>query len=47
MRAELQARKLWQIGNENTVPPTNEKALEVYNIKNELGTISSFHNLST
>ena len=38
MRAKLQARKLWQIVNENIVPPTNEKALEAFNTKNELAT---------
>jgi len=38
MRAELQERKLWQTVNENIVPPTNEKALEAYNTKNELAT---------
>ena len=38
MRAELQARKLWKTMNENIVPPTNEKALEAYNTKDELAT---------
>ena len=36
MKAEFQAQKLWQTVSENQVAPTNEKALEVYNIKNEL-----------
>ena len=43
MRAELQARKLWQIVNENIVPPINEKALEAYNTKNELATSMIYH----
>jgi len=38
MRVELQAKKLWKIVNENIVPPTNEKAFEAYNTKNELAT---------
>ena len=38
MRAELQARMLWQIVNENFVPPIDEKVLEAYNTKNELET---------
>jgi len=42
MRVELQARKLWQTVNENIVPPTNEKALEAYNTKNELATSMIF-----
>jgi len=43
MRAELQARKLWKTMNENIVPPTNEKALEAYNKKNELTTSMIYH----
>ena len=43
MRAELQARKLWQIVNENLVPPIDEKALEAYNTKNELATSMIYH----
>jgi len=42
MKAALQVRKLWQIVNENLVAPTNEKALEAYNIKNELATSMIF-----
>ena len=29
--------------NENLVPPTNEKALEAYNTKNELATSMIYH----
>ena len=43
MRVELQERKLWQTMNENIVPPTNEKALEAYNTKNELETSMLYH----
>ena len=38
MKVKLQARKLWQIVNEDLVAPTYEKALEIYNSKNELTT---------
>ena len=43
MKAELQARKLCQIVNEDLVTPTNEKALEIYNLKNELATSMIYH----
>jgi len=42
MRAELQTRKLWKIVNENLVAPSDEKALEAYNTKNELATSMIF-----
>ena len=44
--AELQARKLWQIVNEDLVAPTDEKALEAYNTKNELATSMIFRAVS-
>ena len=43
MKVELQARKLWQIVNEDLVTPIDEKALEAYNTKNELATSMIFH----
>ena len=46
MRFELQERKLWKNMNENLVSPTYEKALEAYNIKNELATSMIFHAVS-
>ena len=46
MKAKLQARKLWQIVNEDLVAPTDEKALEAYNTKNELATSMIFHAVS-
>ena len=46
MKAELQARKLWQIVNEDLISPTNEKALEAYNMKNELATSMIFRAIS-
>ena len=42
MKAELQARMLWQTMNEDLVAPTDEKALEAYNMKNELATSMIF-----
>ena len=46
MKAELQARKLWQTVNEDIVAPTDEKALEAYNTKNELATSMIFRAVS-
>ena len=46
MKAELQARKLWQTVNEDIVAPTDEKALEAYNTKNELATSMIFRVVS-
>ena len=46
MKVELQARKLWQIVNEDLVAPTDEKALEAYNTKNELATSMIFRAVS-
>ena len=46
MRVELQVRKLWQTVNENIVPPTNEKALEAFNTKNELATFMIYRAVS-
>ena len=43
MKFELQVRKLWQIVNKNLFAPTDEKTLEVYNMKNELTTLMIFH----
>ena len=42
MKVELQARKLWQTVNENLVTPTDEKAFEAYNMRNELATLMIF-----
>ena len=43
MKAELQVRKVWQIVNENLIALADEKALEAYNMKNELATSMIFH----
>ena len=46
MKAKLQARKLWQTVNEKLVAPTDEKALEAYNMKNELATSMIYYAVS-
>ena len=46
MKVEFQAWKLWQTVSENQVAPTNEKALEVYNNKNELAMSMIFRAVS-
>lgn len=46
MKYEFQVGKLCQIVNENLVAHTDERALEVYNIKNELATSMIFHVVS-
>lgn len=43
MKVELQERKIWQIVNENFVAPIDKKALEAFNMKNELATSMIFH----
>lgn len=46
MKFELLIRKLWQTMNEDLVAPTDEKALEAYNMKNELATSMIFRAIS-
>ena len=43
MKVELQARKLWWKLNEDLVAPKDEKALEIYNSKNELANSMIYH----